>query len=78
MKSFSSNVHRTIIYCLFDMKSSNKFNFILDNFDVIEKVNEFTNMLGSGVSKGINFVVGTRSLADLIKNMDAKIEDENK
>ena len=35
-------------------------------------------MLGSGVSKGINFVVGTRSLADLIKNMDAKIEDENK
>lgn len=50
---------------LFDMKSSNKFNFVLDNFDIIEKVNEFTDMLGSGLSRKIKFVVSTRSLEDL-------------
>lgn len=51
---------------LIDMKSSNKFNFILDNFDIIERINEFTNMLGSGLSRKIKFAISTRSLEDLL------------
>ena len=50
---------------LFDMKSSNKFNFVLDNFDIIENVNEFVDMLGSGLSRKIKFYISTRSLEDL-------------
>jgi len=55
----------TVLFDLYDMKSSNKFNFVLDNFDIIEKVNEFTDMLSSGLSRRIKFVVSTRSLEDL-------------
>lgn len=55
----------TVLFDTLDFKSSNKFNFILDNFDVIEKVNEFTDMLSSGLSKRIKFTVSTRSLEDL-------------
>ena len=51
---------------IIDAKPSNKFNFVLDNFDIIEKVNEFPNMLGSGVARGIKFAVATRSLTDLV------------
>lgn len=50
---------------LLDSKVANKFNFVLDNFDSIEKVNEFTDMLGAGLSRGIRFVVSTRFLEDL-------------
>lgn len=50
---------------LFDMKQKNKFNFVLDNFDIIEKVNEFTDMMGSGLSRQIKFLISTRSLEDL-------------
>ena len=55
----------TVLFDLYDMKSSNKFNFVLDNFDIIEKVNEFTDMLSSGLSRRIKFTVSTRSLEDL-------------
>lgn len=55
----------TVLFDLYDMKSSNKFNFVLDNFDIIEKVNEFTDMLSSGLSRRIKFAVSTRSLEDL-------------
>lgn len=55
----------TVLFDTFDFKSSNKFNFVLDNFDIIEKVNEFTDMLSSGLSKRIKFTVSTRSLEDL-------------
>lgn len=55
----------TVLFDMFDVKSSNKFNFILDNFDIIEKINEFTDMLSSGISKRIKFTISTRSLEDL-------------
>lgn len=47
---------------LVDCKSKNKFNFVLDNFDVIEKIEELENMLSSSLSRNINFIIGTRSI----------------
>ena len=58
---------------LVDLKTNNKFNFVLDNFDNIERINEFTDMLGSGISRNIKFVVGTRSFEDLLTNYSSYI-----
>ena len=44
-----------------------KFNFVLDNIDVLEKIQELSNMLGAGISKDIKFEIATRSLDNLIE-----------
>ena len=43
-----------------------RFNFVLDNFDVLEKLSGFSSMLSFGISKNIYFYVGTRNLKKLI------------
>lgn len=49
---------------LIDLKSINKYNFILDNIDDV-CFNYLSEMLGSGIARNIKFYVVTRSLVDL-------------
>lgn len=53
---------------LIDLKVSNKFNFVLDNFDIVERYNDLVDMLGSGISRNIKFVIGTRSLEKMLED----------
>ncbi len=50
---------------LVDLKISDKFHFILDNFDIMKGCNELINMLGSCLSRNIKFYLSTRSFSDL-------------
>ncbi len=50
---------------LVDLKSKNKFNLILDNFDVIEKCNDLVDILGSCISRNIKTYIATRSVSEL-------------
>lgn len=50
---------------LIDNKSSEKYNIILDNIDSIDYIMNFSDMLGSGISRNIKFYIGTRSMEDL-------------
>lgn len=63
---------------LINSKKYNKFNFVLDNIDVLEMVNELSDMLSSGISRNIRFEIGTRSYEDLIEkygNYITKLSD---
>lgn len=51
---------------IIDNNNSKNYNFVLDNFDIIDKINNFSNMFSSGLSRGIKFIVGTRSIDDVI------------
>lgn len=51
---------------LIDNKSSNRFNFVVDNFDSIEHINDLVEMLSSATSRNIKFLIVTRSLDELI------------
>lgn len=51
---------------LIDMKIEKKFNFILDNFEVIERFNNLGEMLGSGISRNVRFILGIRCLEDVL------------
>ena len=73
--NFNSYIRMRTFFIKTSSTYFNKINFILDNFDVIEKVNEFTDMMGSGLSKGIKFAIATRSLDDLINKYDVFFED---
>jgi len=53
---------------LVDLKVTNKFNFVLDSFDIIERYNDFVDMLGSGISRNIKFYIGTRSLDKMFED----------
>lgn len=50
---------------LLDRKTKVKFNFVLDNFDIIEKCNDLVDILGSCLSKNIKVYLATRSLEKL-------------
>ncbi len=50
---------------LVDLKTKNKFNFILDNFDIIEKCNDLVDILGSCVARNIKTYIATRSVSEL-------------
>lgn len=52
---------------LVNSQNHNKFNFVLDNIDVLEKIQELSDMLSSGVSRDIKFEIATRSYDDLIE-----------
>lgn len=52
---------------LVNSQNHNKFNFVLDNIDVLEKIQELSDMLSSGVSREIKFEIATRSYDDLIE-----------
>lgn len=47
---------------LLDKKAKVKFNFVLDNFDIIEKCNDLVDILGSCLSRNIKVYLATRSL----------------
>ena len=51
---------------LIDNKLNYKFNFVIDNFDSIEHINELVEMLSSSTSRNIKFLIGTRSFDELI------------
>lgn len=63
---------------LIDNKSSNRFNFVVDNFDSIEHINDLVEMLSSATSRNIKFLIVTRSLDELINkygNYVSKLSD---
>lgn len=47
---------------LVESNSHNKFNFILDNIEIIGKMNDLTEMLSSCLSRKIQFYITSRSL----------------
>ena len=50
---------------LVDLKSKNKFNFVLDNFDIIEKCNDLVDILSSCLARNIKTYIATRSVSEL-------------
>ena len=50
------------------IKNNNKngFNFVLDNIDSLENISELSNMLSTGISKNMKFIIVTRSFEDII------------
>ena len=50
---------------LLDRKNKVKFNFVLDNFDIIEKCNDLVDILGSCLSRNIKVYLATRLLEKL-------------
>jgi hypothetical protein len=51
---------------LVDKKVSVKFNFVLDNFDTIEKSNDLIDMLGSCLSRNMKFYISTRFIDEQV------------
>ena len=45
---------------------NNRFNYILDSIDIIEKIDTLPDMLGSGLSKNMKFYIATRSYDEFI------------
>ncbi len=50
---------------LVDFKNTNKFNLVLDNFDIIEKCNDLVEILGSCTSRNIKTYIAIRSIKEL-------------
>lgn len=49
---------------LINAKSKNKFNFILDNIDTVDIIDNLSDMMGSGLSRNIRFYISTRGIDD--------------
>ncbi len=64
-----------LFLALVDLKGTNKFNFVLDNFDIIERYNDFVDMLGSGISRNMKFYIGTRSLNKVFDDYGMYLKD---
>ena len=58
---------------LVNKKLTNKFNFILDNFDSINKSDNLIDILSSCVSRKIKLCIVTRSIEDLYAKYDKYI-----
>lgn len=54
-----------LFYILIAQEQKNPYYFIVDNLDTIDHIHQLTNMLGSGLSKNIKFILGTRSISEL-------------
>lgn len=65
LNSLASMFIEQLYMMLIDLKSNNKFNFILDNFDIIEKCNDLVDILSSCLSRKIKLFIATRSLDEL-------------
>lgn len=59
---------------MFDTTLNSKMNFIIDNLDTIEKINNLSDMMSSCLSKGIKFILSTRSNDDLKEKYGSYIE----
>ena len=59
-----NNIAVSILEQLLDIlySSSKGTKIILDNFDMIEKINNFNNLISFGPSRGIDYVIATRSI----------------
>lgn len=55
---------------LVSKKLTNKFNFILDNFDSIKKCDNLIDMLSSCISRKMKVCICTRNLEDLLEKTD--------
>lgn len=68
--NYINNVATMFIEQLFTVliKNNNKngFNFVLDNIDSLENISELSNMLSTGISKNMKFIIVTRSFKDII------------
>lgn len=62
--SLSSIFISQIFYELY-LNSKQKYNFILDNIDFIEYIDNFERMISSGITKDIKTFIGTRSIEEL-------------
>lgn len=49
------------LFILLFNNCKNRFNFILDNIDTINYIDNLVNLLSSGISRNIKFIVSTRS-----------------
>lgn len=54
-----------LYYILLDLKNDKKYNFVLDNIDTLENINNFKEILSSCISRNIKFLCATRSYIDL-------------
>lgn len=64
INSIASMFIEQVFQVLIDLKSNNKYNFILDNIDDVD-FNFLSEMLSSGIYRKIRFSLITRSLKDL-------------
>lgn len=56
-----------IFKIIFDSEINVKYNFVLDNIDTLDNINNLDDMLASGIAKNIYFTIATRSLEDFNK-----------
>ena len=52
---------------LVENKSIRRFNFILDNFDILYKCNDLIEILNAGISRNIKTYIATNSVSELVK-----------
>lgn len=64
---------------LYNNNKDKNYYFLLDNFDNLNKINEFSEVLSAGIAKNIRFYLVTRSLEQLFSNYNKyilKLSDE--
>lgn len=64
---------------LYNNNKDKNYYFLLDNFDNLNKINEFSEVLSAGIAKDIRFYLVTRSLEQLFSNYNKyilKLSDE--
>ena len=64
---------------LYNNNKDKNYYFLLDNFDNLNKINEFSEILSAGIAKNIRFYLVTRSLEQLFSNYNKyilKLSDE--
>ena len=54
---------------------NNRFNYILDSIDIIEKIDTLPDMLGSGLSKNMKFYIATRSSDEFINKYGSYVNN---
>lgn len=72
------NIFMEQLYLILNQTKHNSFCFVLDNFDTLEHINNFTEMLAS-LSKKIRFIIATRSKEEMENhygNYIRKLSDE--
>ena len=64
---------------LYNNNKDKNYYFLLDSFDNLNKINEFSEVLSAGIAKNIRFYLVTRSLEQLFSNYNKyilKLSDE--
>lgn len=70
----SSILIKQVFQILFDSPTHPKYNFILDNIDTINNIDNLSNMLSAGIARNIKFTICTRSLDDFNKKYGEYID----